>query len=84
MLTGENQATAPQIDRITVSLHAASRTVADWRKKGVSHLTNVKRYAREHGAAGVLRADESYALFFMDEGKLRQRTWARARIRSTN
>ena len=38
-----------------------------------------KRYARTHGCAAVWRADDSLRLFYMDKGKLRQKTWRHAR-----
>lgn len=48
-----------------VELDGSARTVADWRRGGggVSAFTMAKRYALEHGAAIVLRADGAGVFF---------------------
>lgn len=64
-------------------LSDSSRTLDRWRRDRRSPCESAwapaKRYARQHGAAGVWCADDSYRLFYMEAGKLRQRTWASAR-----
>lgn len=61
----------------------ASRTLADWRRDRHNEAepvwTAVKRYARNNGAAGVWCADDSYILFYIEDGKFRQKTWPSAR-----
>jgi hypothetical protein len=55
----------------------------EWRaaygKPGQSNWGAVRRAARELGAAGVFLADDSYRLLYMDRGKLRQKSWPKAR-----
>lgn len=60
-----------------VTLHEASRLVADWRRENPkrSWQASAKAYAREHGAAGCLRADGSYVLFYMKGQGLHRKTW---------
>jgi len=66
---------------ITVRRTGAIRVLADWRGGGRSPWSNARRYAREHGYAGVLRADGSYRRFYRDGdgGRITQRTWRRVR-----
>lgn len=40
-----------------------------------------KKHAREHGAALLVRADDSAVLFYRDGGKIRQKTFHEIRIR---
>ncbi len=57
-----------------------SRTVRDWghqatkNDRGQSALGACKGHARTNGAAGAMRSDGSYILFYVDNGKLRQKT----------
>ncbi len=50
-----------------------NKTLRDWRGP-----SGAKQHAREHGVAGAWRANDSFVLFYMDAGKLRQKTWKRA------
>lgn len=69
-----------------VSLHDASRMLSDWRGYAKEHGFEsvwgaIKHYAKVNGAAGVFRADDSYRLFYRDhDGKIRQKTWRKARL----
>ena len=64
-------------------LSANTRTLRDWMRERRDSAdpvwAAVKRYARTHGCAAVWRADDSLRLFYMDKGKLRQKTWRHAR-----
>lgn len=62
---------------VRVATSGCSRHVDDWRKEapGRAWQTAVGKWARKHGVAGVLRNNGSYTLFYMQGGKLRQRTW---------
>jgi hypothetical protein len=51
-----------------------TRTVTEWRG-----LQGARAWAREVGVAMALRANGSGILFYMDAGKLRQRTFADVR-----
>ena len=61
----------------------SSRPFADWRHdktlKGDSPLAKMRAYAREHGAAGAFKCDDSYLLIYREGDKLRQKTWASAK-----
>lgn len=50
--------------------HPNTRTPKEWRAAG----TTARAWAREHGAATVLRADGSGTIFYTDGGKVRQMT----------
>ena len=73
---------------IKVSLNETSRIFSDWRKEcrtlrhgGIEDLPEaIKRYAREHGAAGVWHPDASYTLYYMDGGRLRSKKWKKATL----
>lgn len=61
------------------TLGDTNRTVADWRRAGsLSAEGNAKRYAREHGAAGMWRADDSLRVYYLERGRVHQRTFAPA------
>jgi hypothetical protein len=65
------------------ALNPAHRTLGEWRRMSlypadhvyVRPVTTAKRYARVHGEAKVLRADDSVVRYWLDEGKVRQRTY---------
>ena len=59
-----------------VALHSASRTMQGWKH----NRNNAKKYARKNGAAGIFHADDSYTLYYMEDGKLHQKFWKTARI----
>lgn len=66
-----------------ISFHQDSRSMRDWSLAGkgkVSGRTMAKNHAKKNGAAGVLFADGSYTLFFMDQGKLRSKTWKQVSV----
>jgi hypothetical protein len=68
---------------LTFAFSETSRVLNDWRRDrrntAESVWAAVRRYARKHGAAGVYCADDSYILFYTEDGKLRQKTWPSAR-----
>ncbi len=61
------------------SFSKSSRTVADWRSERIYPNESVwaimRRWARDHGAAGAWRANDSYRLFYHENGKIRQKSW---------
>lgn len=66
-----------------VTLHQSSRSMRDWSLSGkglVSGRTMARRHAQANGAAGILFADGSYTLLFMDQGKLRSKTWKQVSV----
>ncbi len=64
--------------RFTLTRNGSNRVLRDWNGSGLSAWTNVKRWARENGAAGAWLADGRFRLFFVEAGKLRQTTWKSA------
>ena len=54
-----------------------NRTLRDWNyaKSGVTPQTNARNHAFEHGAAGAWRADDSFVLYYRENGRVRQTTW---------
>lgn len=59
--------------------NGANRMLRHWRgSRTVSGWSEAKKWAKRNGAAGVWRADGSLRVFFMESGKLRQKTWKRA------
>lgn len=64
--------------QFSVSLDGPSRVLRDWNGNGRSAWTNVRRWARKHGAAGAWLANGSFRLVFVEAGKLRQKTWPHA------
>jgi hypothetical protein len=63
----------------TVPKHDASRYLREWGGWGAA-----RAYAKTNGAAGVIRMDGSYVLFFMDGATLRRKTFAEVRIGSVS
>jgi len=59
---------------VSISNSGPSRLAAGWRAGGPSIIANMKDYARKHGAAGWLKANETYLLIYLKDGKLRQKT----------
>jgi hypothetical protein len=62
---------------VKVTLGPGVRLLPQWRQEapGRSWTTPAKAYAREHGSAGVLRADGSYVLFYMKGTGLHRKTY---------
>lgn len=63
----------------------SSRVAQDWRSEArrtgkKCFESAAKAYAQEHGAAGVFRANDSYTLYYREDGKVRRKTWKNARI----
>lgn len=60
----------------TLTPDASNRTVSDWHKAGPNSAeANARRYARQHGAAGLWRADDSLLVFWVEADKLRRKTY---------
>jgi hypothetical protein len=65
------------------TLNQTNRVIEDWSghrngMPGMGWESVARAYARKNGYAGAWRHDDSFILFYMDGGKLRQRTWKRA------
>ena len=72
---------------IYVSRNGSSRYGKDWTwpsnpsvKKDATILGAMRAYAKVHGAAGWMKANGSYLLMYLENGRIKQRTWRRARI----
>tara|TARA_Y100000310_G_scaffold277439_1_gene295173 strand:+ start:248 stop:559 length:312 start_codon:yes stop_codon:yes gene_type:complete len=62
-----------------------NRTLRDWNDNGRSPMANMRRHAKEHGAAGAWRANDSFLLIYRDGERLRQKTWEHGKpIKSSN
>lgn len=59
---------------VTISNSGPSRLANAWRVGPKSLIGNMRDYARKHGAAGWLKADGTYLLIYLKDGKLRQKT----------
>ena len=44
-----------------------------------SNVSNAQRYAKLHGAAGMLHADDSFTLFYREGERVYRKTWKRVR-----
>lgn len=74
---------APLLTTTYDALNPLHRTMQEWRRsrmyqegmRDVSPQTTAKHYARVHGEAKVLRADGSVVRYWLEAGKIRQRTY---------
>ncbi len=70
---------------LRVSLGPNTRTAREWAvadgpvHNSFSAESRARMWAREHGAAMILRMDGSGRLFFRDGDTIRQRTWSDVR-----
>lgn len=66
---------------VTTNYGPGAKPRSEWFGHGRTSDANAKAYAREHGAAFVWNADASGVLFYMDSGRLRQKTFTRCNLR---
>lgn len=59
--------------------HFHNRTPNEWRSQNRSYFANQTAHAREFGYAGCWRADGSFQLLYLDNDRLRSKTWSQAK-----
>lgn len=70
---------------IQIRLRDSDKTLTEWNREGkAGALTNAKNYALRKGYSGVLYGDDSYRLFWREEGlgtvKVRTKKWDKFRV----